>query len=73
MYVINTLVFFSHVAYVVNLRHEITHVLINSAFCICEKKEAQISCAITSQLISGFAFANKDGKSLFLLNPTQIY
>ena len=36
-------------------------------FCTCEKK-AQISCAVTAQLISAFVFATQIIQSLFFLN-----
>ena len=37
-------------------------------FCICETK-AQISCAVTAQLISAFVFPSRIVKLFLLLNP----
>ena len=46
------------------------HVIRKSNFCLCEKK-AQISCAVTAQLISAFVSATRIVHSLLLLNPTR--
>ena len=43
----------------------LSHIMRKLDFCICQKKKAQISCAVTAQLISAFVFATQIVQFLF--------